>query len=165
MARLDDNTAVFCTAEIPDDLLNSFFQTAYSAPEFVNEGVDDVGVLINTVDPSTIDGPTKPPVPAQTAFPFINKTPEEIWQFAQRHLQWPIFNRALAILDDRTVQDRSTCLLVTEWESPPLGQQSTLLKARAEFRSALVILNVKNLGIGGDEHFRAGAEGIVGPGD
>ncbi|KAB5515090.1 hypothetical protein GE09DRAFT_1231537 [Coniochaeta sp. 2T2.1] len=98
MTGLDDNTAVFCTAEVPEDLLDSFFQTAYGAPEFVNEGVDDV-------DPSTIDSPTKPPVPAQTEFPFLNKTPEEIWEFAQRHLQWPIFNRALAILDDRTVQD------------------------------------------------------------
>ena len=54
-----------------------------------------------------------------------------------------------------------TCLLVTQWENPPQGQEGQLLKARSDFRSALVILNVKNLGIGGDEHFRAGADGIV----
>lgn len=44
MAKLNDNTPVFCTAEIPEDLLNDFFRAAYSAPEFTNEGVDDVGM-------------------------------------------------------------------------------------------------------------------------
>ena len=44
MAGLNDNIAVLCTAEVPEDLLNSFFLTAYSAPEFVNEGADDVGM-------------------------------------------------------------------------------------------------------------------------
>ncbi|GAB1317846.1 hypothetical protein MFIFM68171_08056 [Madurella fahalii] len=161
MSELNDNTAVFCVAEIPQDVLNDFFSTAYSAPEFANEGVDDVGVLINTTDLSTITGPTKPPVPAQTLFPFLNKTPEEIWDFAQRNVRAPIFNRALAILDDRTREDRATCLLVTQWENPPPGREGRLLKVRADFRSALVILNVKNLGIGGDEHFRAGAEGVI----
>lgn len=43
MTGLNDNTPVFCTAEIPDDLLNAFFREAYSAPELADEGIDDVG--------------------------------------------------------------------------------------------------------------------------
>jgi len=100
-------------------------------------------------------------VPAQTSFPFVDSTAEDIWEFAQQNVKAPIFNRALAILDKQTVEDEKTCLLVTTWENPPQGQEGQLLKARAEFRAALEILNVKNLGIGGDEHFRAGADGIV----
>ncbi|KAK4448894.1 hypothetical protein QBC34DRAFT_352097 [Podospora aff. communis PSN243] len=171
MTQLNDNTPVFCTAEIPDALLNAFFREAYAAPGLADEGIDDVGVLINTTDPSTITHPTKVPVPPQPSFPFTGKTPEEIWAFAQQHVNPPIFNRALAILDATTVEDGRTCLLVTTWENPPAAAgpgrdgngngEQLLLKARAEFRFALEILNVKNLGIGGDEHFRAGAEGIV----
>ena len=43
MTELNDNTAVFCVAEISEEVLNDFFRTAYSAPEFADEGVDDVG--------------------------------------------------------------------------------------------------------------------------
>ena len=43
MARLNNNTAVFFVAQIPEDMLNDFFRTAYSAPKFADEGVDDVG--------------------------------------------------------------------------------------------------------------------------
>lgn len=91
----------------------------------------------------------------------MGKTPEEIWDFAQRNVRAPIFNRALAILDGRTCEDKATCLLVTQWENPPKGQEGQLLKVRSDFRSALVILNVKNLGIGGDEHFQVGVDGIA----
>ena len=46
MPKLQDNTPVFCTAEVPADLIDAFFQTAYSAPEFVDEGgIDDIGTL------------------------------------------------------------------------------------------------------------------------
>lgn len=119
------------------------------------------GVLINTEDIPTITHPTKLPVSAQTSFPFLDKSPEEIWEFARRNVRPPIFNAALAILDRRTREDRSTCLLVTTWENPPRGQEGHLLKVRSDFRSALVVLNMKNLGAGGDEHFRAGADGVV----
>ncbi|KAK4443819.1 hypothetical protein QBC34DRAFT_452330 [Podospora aff. communis PSN243] len=139
MTELNDNTPVFCTAEIPTSLLNDCFQKANNAPEFAAEGVDDVGVLINTTDISTITSPTKPPqnLGGKTG----------------------IFNRALAVLDERTLRD-GTCLLVTTWENPPReAQEGMLLKVRAEFGHALVVLNVKNLGIGGDEHFRGLARG------
>ena len=105
------------------------------------------GVLINTTDLSTITEPTKAPVPPQSSFPFLNKTPEDVREFAQANIKRPIFNGALAILDDRTLEDK-TCLLVTQWENPPQGQQGQLLKVRSDFQSALVILNVKNLAIG-----------------
>jgi len=41
---LDDNTPVICVAEIPGDVLNDFFQKAYSVPEFADEGIYDVGM-------------------------------------------------------------------------------------------------------------------------
>ena len=50
---------------------------------------------------------------------------------------------------------------MTTWENPPEGQEGRLLKVRSDFYSALSVLNVKNLGIGGDEHFRGGADGVV----
>jgi len=40
---LDDNTAVFCVARIPQDILDDFFRKAYSVPEFADEGIHDVG--------------------------------------------------------------------------------------------------------------------------
>lgn len=50
MTELNDNTAVFCVAEIPQDVLNGFFLTAYSAPEFANEGIDDIGTYLTLPD-------------------------------------------------------------------------------------------------------------------
>ncbi|KAK5659957.1 hypothetical protein OQA88_13422 [Cercophora sp. LCS_1] len=97
MTELNDNTPVFCTAEIPEHVLNDFFRQAYGAPELADEGIDDVGVLINTHDVSSITRPTKVPVPAQTSFPFTDKSPEDIWEFSQQNVHPPIFNRALAI--------------------------------------------------------------------
>lgn len=124
-----------------------------------------LGVLVNTIDPSAIDRPTTVPVPAVSTFPFLGKTAWDLWNFAQQKIKPPIFNRALAILDNRTVEDRATCLLVTTWENPPKGQESQLLKVRSDFYSALSALNAKNLGIGGDEHFRGGVDGVVRRGD
>ncbi|KAK0665466.1 hypothetical protein QBC41DRAFT_327800 [Cercophora samala] len=103
-----------------------------------------------------ITRPTNPPIPSPTCYPFKDKTPEEIWEFAQVNLRYPIFNRAIAILDQQTLADRETCLLVTTWENQE--GNSGLLTVRSDFQSALVILNVKNLGIGGDEHFRDGKD-------
>lgn len=124
-----------------------------------------LGVLINNEDPTTITHPTKVPVPTQTSFPFAGKAPEEVWEFAQQHIKPPILNRAIVILDERTLQDGDTCLLVTKWENPPPGEEGELLRVRAEFRVALVVANVKNLGIGGDEHFRSGSNGIIASGE
>ncbi|KAK0614586.1 hypothetical protein B0T14DRAFT_570510 [Immersiella caudata] len=153
MTELNDNTPVFCAAEIPPDLLNEFFLIANNAPEFAAEGVDDVGVLISATDIPSITQPTKPPVPPQTSFPFLDKTPEEVWDFAQEKLGGRILNRVLAILDEGTLRDK-TCLLVTRWENPPEGEEGQLLKVRSRFVDALVVCNLRNLGIGGDEHFR-----------
>jgi len=44
MTELNDNTPVFCTAEIPEEVLNSFFREAYAAPGLADEGIDDVGM-------------------------------------------------------------------------------------------------------------------------
>ncbi|KAK4667831.1 uncharacterized protein QC764_704285 [Podospora pseudoanserina] len=166
MALLNDVIPVFCTAEIRGDVLDEFFRAAYSSPEFVNEGIHgDIAVLIHDTNTEGITHPTNPPVSKPTSCPFKNKTAEEIWDFAQENLRYPIFNRAIAVLDEQTVVDKETCLLVTTWENPPSEQEngSALLTVRSDFRSALVILNIKNLGIGGDEHFKNGkdAKGVI----
>jgi hypothetical protein len=45
MARLNDNSPVFCTAEVPSDLLTKFFKAAYSPSELVHElGAENVDI-------------------------------------------------------------------------------------------------------------------------
>lgn len=63
-----------------------------------------------------------------------------------------MYNKALAILDDQTVGDKETCLLVTRRELPKEGQ-SELIRVRSDFKSAIMLLNLRNLAIAGDEHF------------
>jgi hypothetical protein len=106
-------------------------------------------VLIDSIDMSSITKATRPPVSSPPSWPFVGKSPHEMWEFAQEHVKYPIFNSAFAILDDQTVRDKETCLLVTKRQSP----QSTkldLITVRSDFKTAMIILNVLNLGIGGD---------------
>lgn len=73
----------------------------------------------------------------------------------------PIYNRAIAILDDRTLKDKETCVLVTR-RSMPKEDQSELIIVRSDFKSALMILNMRNLAIAGDEHFeQTGSDGVI----
>lgn len=47
MTSLNDNSLVFCTAEVPADLLTKFFQEAYSPNELVDElGAENVDIGI-----------------------------------------------------------------------------------------------------------------------
>ncbi|KAI9158036.1 hypothetical protein HJFPF1_06022 [Paramyrothecium foliicola] len=165
MTTLNDNSPVFCTAEITADLLTKFFEEAYSPSELVDElGAEnvDIGVLINTDDVSTIAKPTLPPVSNQPSWPFKSKSPDEIWDFAQQNIKYPpIYNKALAILDDQTVKDQETCLLVTQWSLPKEGQPK-LITVRSDFKSALMLLNNRNLAIAGDEHFKqTDSDGVI----
>jgi hypothetical protein len=82
MTELNDNTPVFCTAEIPADLLNDFFHTANNAPEFAAEGVDDVGTVIPqltsvakalTSKASSSTTPTSQPSQVQQRLPSLHR--------------------------------------------------------------------------------------------
>lgn len=118
-------------------------------------------MLINTEDMSAITKPTRPPVPEQSSWPFKDMSAEEIWGFAQQHIKYPpLYNRAVAILDDQTIKDKETCLLVTR-RSLPREDQSNLIVVRSDFKSALMILNMINLAIAGDEHFEQTDSGGV----
>lgn len=102
---------------------------------------------------SAIFKPTLPPVSEQTSWPFKNKSAKEIWDFAQQNIKYPpIYNRAVAILDDQTIKDKETCVLVTR-RSLPREDQSELIIVRSDFKSTLMLLNMRNLAIAGDEHF------------
>lgn len=120
-----------------------------------------IGVLINTRDVASIVESTKPPLTKPTSYPFAEKNVEEVWSFSQDNLRGEILRRALGILDKQSLTDKM-CLLVTKWEQPPAGKENELLTVRADFRSTLVVLTVKNLGIGGDEHFQTDADdGVI----
>ncbi|KAH7310879.1 hypothetical protein B0I35DRAFT_439833 [Stachybotrys elegans] len=163
MTTLNDNSPVFCTAEVPADILTKFFEVGYSPPELVDElGAEnvDIGVLVNTTDMSTITKPTLPPVSPQSSWPFKGKSPTDIWKFAQESIIYPpIYNKALAILDDQTVKDKETCLLVTRRE---LSKEGELIMVRSDFKSAMILLNIRNLAIAGDEHFEnTDSDGVI----
>lgn len=111
---------------------------------------------------SAITSPTLPPVSDQSSWPFKDKSAEEIWVFAQQNIKYPpIYNRAVLILDDQTIKDKETCVLVTR-RSLPKEDQSELIIVRSDFKSALMILNIRNLAIAGDEHFeQRNSDGVI----
>lgn len=111
---------------------------------------------------SAITKPTLPPVSDQSSWPFKDKSAEEIWGFAKENIKYPpIYNRAIAILDDQTIKDKETCVLVTR-RSLPKEDQSELIIVRSDFKSALMILNIRNLAIAGDEHFaQTDSDGVI----
>ncbi|TKA26586.1 hypothetical protein B0A50_04694 [Salinomyces thailandicus] len=155
---------VFCTAEVPAETLTQFFKDALAVHELANEGADNLGVLVNTTDVSSITTPTRPPVPPPSSYPFKGWTVDQIWDFAKTKLATEqvadIETTALAILDERTLQDQ-TSLLVMHREL-----EGGLLTVRADFASTLVRLNVVNLGIGGQDHFETpNPDGVIRYGD
>lgn len=110
-------------------------------------------VLIDTYDTGTIAEPTRPPVEQQNSFPFKGWSAGDIFKFSREHFdraRQGIVPEHLVILDEQTVKD-NTCLLV----APKEGQENKdeMLIVRADFRSSLVLLNLKAMGVGGDGHF------------
>jgi hypothetical protein len=120
------------------------------------------GVLVNTKDVTSITEPSKAPILPPTSYPFQNYSVDQVVEFARANFDGVhIVSRVIAILDERTLEDQ-TCLLVTKKELA----ENELLTVRADFRSAMVTLNVKNLGVGGDEHFEpTGSDGVIRIGD
>lgn len=83
-----------------------------------------------------------------------------MWDFARTQLgKDEIHNRALAILDERTLQDQTSLLVMQHRTS---DETNELLTVRADFASSLVCLQVVNLGIGGEEHFHTSdPDGVI----
>ncbi|RYP11734.1 hypothetical protein DL765_007630 [Monosporascus sp. GIB2] len=157
---LQDAIPVFCTAPISQEVLNEFFTRSLAAPEL--EGADWISVLVNTLDVAALNEPTRAPVGQPTSYPFRDWSAEDVAKFAQEH-----FDRArqgivpghLVILDEQTMDDK-TCLLVTLKEGREA--EGELLIVRADFRSSLVLLNVKAMGVGGDGHFETvDTDGVI----
>lgn len=157
-----------------DQTINKFFIDSYNAPEL--EGADWLGtnlrpkaylhplqthaqgVLINTEDLTSVKEPSKTPIMPPTSYPFQGYSVDRIVAFARANFNGvQIVSRVITILDERILEDE-TCLLVTKKELA----EDELLTVRSDFRSALVTLNVKNLGVGGDEHFEpTGSNGVI----
>ncbi|KAI1474990.1 hypothetical protein F4774DRAFT_307842 [Daldinia eschscholtzii] len=158
--KLQDAIPVFCTASISKEMLDEFFVQSLGAWEL--QGADWIGVLVNTLDVGTITKSTRPPVERPASYPFQGWGVEDIVKFAHDHInrsRQGIVPDNLVILDERTMEDK-TCLLVTPREGSE--NEGELLTVRADFRSSLVLLNVKVLAVGGDGHFEAtGPDGVI----
>ncbi|RYP69807.1 hypothetical protein DL771_005916 [Monosporascus sp. 5C6A] len=157
---LQDAIPVFCTATMSQDVLNEFFTQSLAAPEL--EGADWIAVLVDTLDLAALTEPTRAPVGQPASYPFRDWSVEDVAKFSQEH-----FDRArqgivpghLVILDEQSMEDK-TCLLVTLKEGREA--EGEWLIVRADFRSSLVLLNVKVMGIGGDGHFETvDADGVI----
>lgn len=110
-------------------------------------------VLVDSLDVATLTKPTRPPVAQPTSYPFRGWSVEDVFKFAEEHLdraRQGIVPHHLVILDKQTVEDK-TCLLVTLKEGREA--EGERLTVRADFRSSLVLLNLKSMGVGGDGHF------------
>lgn len=158
---LQDTIPVFCTAPIPQDVLNEFFTRGLGAPEL--QDVDWIAVLVDVPDVSTIKKPTRAPVDQPALYPFQDWSVEEVVKFSREHFdrgQQGIVPDHLVVLDKQTLGDKETCLLVAPKER---GQDGEQLVVRADFRSALVLLNLKSMGAGGDGQFESntGSDGVV----
>ncbi|KAI8964832.1 hypothetical protein F5Y11DRAFT_314539 [Daldinia sp. FL1419] len=157
---LQDSIPVFCTACISKEVLDEFFIQSLGAPEL--EGVDWIAVLVDTLNVKTITKPTRAPVDEPISYPFQGWGIEDIVKFAHEsfnHARQGIVSEHLVILDEQTMEDK-TCLLVTLKEDH--RAEGERLTVRADFRSSLVLLNLKCLGVGGDTHFEVtSSDGII----
>jgi hypothetical protein len=55
------------------------------------------------------------------------------------------------ILDEQTLSDKTVVLVTPSEMSDEDSEHAPRLTARSDFRSSLITLNVKSLGVGGDE--------------
>jgi len=62
-------------------------------------------------------------------------------------------------MDEQTLEDK-TVVLVTPSEGHDDVETAPRLTARSDFRSSLVTLNVKSIGVGGDEPWEEAAEQV-----
>jgi len=89
-------------------------------------------------------------------YPFLKWTQDELVKFAAKfdREKTGIVDTEFVILDEQTLKDK-TVVLVT----PSEIEDGVTLAARSDFRSSLVTLNAKSIGVGGDEPWEEAAEG------
>ncbi len=139
---------MFCLTSA-SKILNTFFEQA-NGSRLLEEVGRPVGVLITTRDVASITKATSPPVPAFQS-PFLGASVDEIRQFARDHLGGGRISDAnIVLLDQKTVEDSSTCLLITskDWPQVP-GDFRTV---RSDFASSLATLNNIEFGCAGEEY-------------
>ncbi len=93
------------------------------------------------------------------SYPFLNWALDDlvkfVWQFDRA--KSGIVNTEFVVMDEQTLEDK-TVVLVTPSEFHDNIQTAPRLTARSDFRSSLITLNVKSLGVGGDEPWEEAAE-------
>jgi hypothetical protein len=120
-------------------------------------------ILVDTLNISSLTEPTHAPVQENLQYPFLNWPLDDLFKFAWQFgtLKPGICQAEFVILDEQTLRDK-TAVLVTPSEDSEDMETGPRLTARSDFRSALITLNVKSLGVGGDEPWEeAAADGKV----
>lgn len=98
-------------------------------------------------------------MPQNLSYPFLNWGLNDLvklaWQF--EGAGYGIVGTEFVIMDDQTLKDK-TVILVTPSEGYEDVETAPRLTARSDFRSSLITLNVKSIGVGGDEQWEEAAE-------
>lgn len=86
------------------------------------------------------------------SYPFLDWKLDDLVKFVWQlnHSEYGIVNTEFVIMDKQTLEDK-TIVLVTPSEFHDDIETAPRLTARSDFRSSLITLNVKSMGVGGDE--------------
>jgi hypothetical protein len=116
-------------------------------------------ILVDTTDMTKLKSPTRTPVQQNISYPFLDWELDNlvkfVWQFDR--VEQGIINTEFVILDEQTLDDK-TVVLVTPSELHDDVEKAPRLTVRSDFRSSLITLNVKSIGVGGDEPWEEAAE-------
>ena len=93
------------------------------------------------------------------SYPFLGWKLDNLVKFAWQFdgAEYGIVGTEFVIMDDQTLEDK-TVILVTPSEGYEDVETAPRLAARSDFRSSLITLNVKSIGVGGDEPWEEAAE-------
>ena len=116
-------------------------------------------ILVDTTDISELTEPTRPPVRERLSYPFLAWKLDELVKFSRQfdRTAHGVIDTEFVILDEQTLEDK-TVVLVTPSEMSDDIENAPRLTARSDFRSSLITLNVKSIGMGGDEPWEEAAK-------
>lgn len=119
----------------------------------------NTAILVDTTDIAQLKEPSRPPVQEELRYPFLDWKLDELVNFAGQfdRTEHGIIDTEFVILDEQTLEDK-TVVLVTPSEMSDDVENAPRLTARSDFRSSLITLNVKSIGVGGDEPWEEAAE-------
>ncbi|KAI4954257.1 hypothetical protein J4E91_001967 [Alternaria rosae] len=140
-------------------LLSEFFIEAFEAPELKAVECTHIAILVDTTDITKLSSPTRAPVSQDLSYPFLGWKLDDLVEFAWQFdgAEHGIVGTEFVIMDEQTLEDK-TVILVTPSEGSDDVETAPRLTARSDFRSSLVTLNVKSIGVGGDEPWEEAAE-------